>query len=271
MWIVITCIAVLLFLSAMYLWCIRGRAGHKGWAGLENWNYAHRGLHDDEKPENSMAAFRAALEAGCGVELDVHLMRDGNLAVIHDSSLKRTAGADVRIEDLVTEDLANHHLASTQECIPQFKDVLDLFNGKAPLIVELKVEKNNYASLCQAVCHMLDQYNGAYCIESFDPRAVAWLRKNRPDIIRGQLSENWMKTKAKMPWIVKFLLTYHLTSIWTHPDFIAYKYCDRKTFGTGLCRKLWKVHGVSWTLKTREEYDIAVQDGWIPIFENFRL
>jgi hypothetical protein len=118
---------------------------------------------------------------------------------------------------------------------------------------------------------MLDQYDGAYCLESFDPRVVAWLRKNRPDLIRGQLSENWMKTKAKMPWIVKFLLTYHLTSIWTRPDFIAYKYCDRKTFGTGLCRKLWKVHGVSWTLKTREEYDIAVEDGWIPIFENFRL
>ena len=59
---------------------------------LARWDYAHRGLHDKEvgSPENSLAAFKEAVESGYGAELDVHLLKDGNLAVIHDSSLFRT-------------------------------------------------------------------------------------------------------------------------------------------------------------------------------------
>ena len=65
------------------------------------------------------------------------------------------------------------------------------------------------------------------------------------------------------------MLAFHGSNLLTRPDFIAYKYADRHTFGTNICRKLWKVQGVSWTLRTKEEYDTAVSEGWIPIFENF--
>lgn len=270
MWVIISLFALTAVLILLYLWCLKGRAGHLGLPELRRWNYAHRGLHDADKPENSMAAFRAALAGGYGIELDIHLMRDGNLAVIHDSSLKRIAGADVRIEDLSTEDLTSYHLAGTGECIPLFADVLDLFAGRAPLIVELKVAGGNYADLCQAACRLLDSYNGPYCIESFDPRAVAWFRKHRPDVIRGQLSENWMGKKLPVPAVLRWILTFHISNIYTRPDFIAYKYADRKVFGTEICRKFWNLQGVSWTLKTPEEYAIAVEEGWIPIFEGFR-
>ena len=84
-------------LGGLYALSVQGRTGHPGLESLKGWKYAHRGLHDDALPENSMAAFRAALEAGYGIELDIHLMKDGKLAVIHDTSLKRTAGADVKI------------------------------------------------------------------------------------------------------------------------------------------------------------------------------
>lgn len=270
MWVIISLFALTAVLILLYLWCLKGRAGHPGLPELRRWNYAHRGLHDADNPENSMAAFRAALAGGYGIELDIHLMRDGNLAVIHDSSLKRIAGADVRIEDLSTQDLTSYHLAGTGECIPLFADVLDLFAGRAPLIVELKVADGNYADLCQAACRLLDSYNGPYCIESFDPRAVAWFRKHRPDVIRGQLSENWMGKKLPVPAVLRWILTYHISNIYTRPDFIAYKYADRKVFGTEICRKFWNLQGVSWTLKTPEEYAIAVEEGWIPIFEGFR-
>lgn len=266
-------LAIILFLLAiflLYLFCLGGRADHPGLSRLRGWSYAHRGLHDEKLPENSMAAFRAALDAGYGVELDIHLLKDGNLAVMHDSSLKRTAGADGKIEDLTTEDLKRYHLGGTEETIPEFQHVLDLFAGKAPLIVELKCEGNNHAALCEAACKMLDHYDGPYCMESFDPRAVAWLRKNRPDIIRGQLSENWMGKPLALPGVLKFALTYHITNAYTRPDFIAYKYADRKAFGTDICRKFWNIQGVSWTLKSQEEYDIAVSEGWIPIFEDFK-
>ena len=84
MWITAICIAALVI---VYLWCLKGRTGHRQLPELRNWNYAHRGLHDKAKPENSLAAFQAAMEQGYGSELDVHLMKDGNLAIIHDSSL----------------------------------------------------------------------------------------------------------------------------------------------------------------------------------------
>lgn len=267
-------LAVLFLIMALvlgYLFCIGGRTGQPGLEKLKGWNYAHRGLHDETLPENSMGAFRAALEAGCGIELDIHLMKDGNLAVIHDASLMRVVGADVKIEDLTVADLENYRLAGSDEKIPLFREVLDLYAGKAPLIVELKCERGNHDALCQAACAMLDSYDGVYCMESFDPRAVHWLRKHRPDIIRGQLSENWMGKKMPVPGILKWAMTYHIANLYTRPDFIAYKYTDRKVFGTDICRKVLGVQGVSWTLRSREEYDTAVSEDWIPIFENFRL
>lgn len=262
---------LLIVIFCLYLFCLCGRTGHPVLEKLRGWNYAHRGLHNEVRPENSMAAFRAALEAGCGIELDIHLMKDGNLAVIHDASLKRTAGADVKVEDLTAEDLKHYPLQGTGECIPLFSEVLSLFDAKAPLIVELKCENGNYADLCRTACQMLDNYHGVYCMESFDPRVTAWLRKNRPDVCRGQLSENWIGKPLKIPAIFKWAMTYHISNVYTRPDFIAYKFADRKTFGTNICRKWLRLTGVSWTLRSREEYDTAVSEGWIPIFENFTI
>lgn len=217
-----------------------------------------------------MAAFQAALDDGYGIELDVHLMADGNLAVIHDASLKRTAGVDVKIEDLKAADLEQYRLEGTQEKIPLFSQVLELFSGKAPLIVELKSEQDNYAALCETACNMLEKYHGAYCLESFDPRCIHWLRKNRPALIRGQLAQNYFAANnCKLPFVFKFVLTNNMLNFLTVPDFIAYRYADRKRLSNFLCRKLWRVQGVTWTLKTPSSYTAATEDGWIPIFEDF--
>ena len=136
-------ILILILLAGLFLMTLMGRTGHKGLSALRGWAYAHRGLHGEGTPENSMAAFRKALDGGYGIELDIHLMKDGQLAVIHDASLKRTAGADVQIEDFTAEDLAKYPLEGTEEIIPLFTDVLELYGGKAPIIVELKAERNN--------------------------------------------------------------------------------------------------------------------------------
>lgn len=261
---------VLLVLAVLYLLSLVCRRGHKGLEVLKGWKYAHRGLHDEATPENSMAAFRAALDSNFGIELDIHLLRDGNLAVIHDSSLKRTAGADIKIEDLATEDLKNYHLGGTQETIPSFREVLDLYAGKAPLIVELKAVGSNYAALAEAACNMLDTYDGPYCIESFDPRCIYWLRKHRPDVIRGQLAENFLKVNSSVPWILRFLLTYQLLNFLILPDFVAYKFEDRKNLSNFLVRNLWGVQGVSWTIRSLENMKTAMKEGYLPIFEGFK-
>ena len=256
-------------LGGLYILSTQGRTGHPGLEALRGWSYAHRGLHDAEKPENSMAAFRAALENGYGIELDIHLLKDGNLAVIHDTDLKRTTGAEGKITDLTTEDLKDYRLGGTEETIPTFRQVLELFAGKAPLIVELKADSNIEALVDTAVKAM-EGYEGAFCMESFDPRCIRVLRKKYPHIIRGQLTENFFASGGSLPAALKWVMKNQAGNIWTLPDFVAYKFCDRETLSNTLVRKFWGVQGVSWTLKTQTEYDTAVAEGWIPIFEGFR-
>ena len=262
-------VSVLVVLLLLYLLSMRGRIGHKGFAALQDWAYAHRGLHGAGAPENSMEAFRRAKDAGYGVELDVHLLSDGNLAVIHDSLLIRTTGQEGRVEDLTSEQLSLFKLEGTDCVIPTFEEVLELFAGCAPLIVELKVV-DNYRQLCRRVCDMLDDYNGVYCVESFDPRCVRWFRKNRPDIIRGQLAENYFKSDgSKLPWVLKLLLSNNMLNFLTRPDFVAYRYSDRRDLSNLLCRKLWRMKSVYWTLKNQSEFDDTVRQHALPIFEDF--
>ncbi len=258
-----------LLLLALFVLAVRGRTGQTGLTELKKWSYAHRGLHGKGLPENSMAAFQAALEKGYGIELDVHLLADGNLAVIHDSSLKRTVGRDVQIEDLTVGDLESCHLEGTDESIPTLEAVLELFQGKAPLVVELKPARGNHDELARKTCEVLDRYDVTYCMESFDPRCIYWLRKNRPQIIRGQLTENYFASKSPLPGVLKFLLKHQLENFLTVPDFVAYRFTDRKNLSNFLVRKIWGVQGVTWTLKTQAEYDTAVREGYIPIFEGF--
>lgn len=253
----------------LYILSLMGRRNHPGVEELKRWRYAHRGLHDAQKPENSMAAFRAALEHGFGIELDVHLLADGNLAVIHDSDLKRVTGCDGIIENLTTEQLKDYCLCGTGETIPEFRQVLELFAGKAPLIVELKTHNRNHAALAEKTCAMMAEYSGPYCMESFDPFAVRWLKQNRPQIIRGQLAENSLHRTAEYPWIVRFITSFYLENFLTMPDFIAYRYEDRKTLSNFLCGRLWGLTRVSWTIRSRADFDTAVKEGWIPIFEKF--
>lgn len=260
-----------ILILGLYVLSTMCRKGHKGLTTLRGWAYAHRGLHSVGVPENSLAAFSAALDAGYGSELDVHLLADGQLAVIHDYLLIRTTGAQGRIEDLTAAQLCDYYLEGTDQTIPLLQQVLDLCAGKAPLIIELKSTDNNIDALCQKTAQLLDSYSGAFCIESFDPRCVYWFSKNRPDIIRGQLAENFFATPgSKLPFFVKFIMKAQMTNFLTRPDFVSYRYSDRNNISNYFARRLWGAQGVTWTLRNIDEYDRAISEGWIPIFEGFR-
>ena len=256
-----------------YALLIKPRRNHPGWDALSGVRYAHRGLHDMGLgvPENSLAAFRRAVEGGFGAELDVHLMADGNLAVVHDSSLARVCGKSVRIEDLTAADLPDCALMGTQETVPLLQDVLALFEGKTPLIIELKVNQGNQNSLTDAVMALLKGWNGAYCIESFHPGVLLRLRQKYPEVIRGQLSENFLRgtepSSLSLP--SRFVMTYLLTTAATGPDFIAYRWQDRDNPTLRLMKKVYGVHEAAWTVKDRETMEMLDADGAISIFEGF--
>lgn len=262
--------------SAVFLiWCVllAPRRGQAGWTALDGVRYAHRGLHDLSRgrPENSMAAFRAAVEGGFGAELDVHLMADGGLAVVHDSSLRRVCGRDAAIEDLTAADLKDYPLQGTAETIPLLEEVLALFAEKTPLVIELKAERGNAATLTDAVMAALRGWKGTYCIESFHPAVLLRLKKAYPDVIRGQLSQNFLRASevGGLSWPVRAVLTHLLTTVFTRPDFIAYNYQDCACISLRLMRRLYGVHEVGWTVRDRETMERLEREGVTPIFEGF--
>lgn len=263
-------IVILFILFLLYLLMLRGRRGHQGLTAFRGRSFAHRGLYGGPIPENSLAAFASAFDRGYGVELDLHLLKDGNIAIMHDSDLIRMTGKHGFLEDLSTWQLGDYTLNSTAETIPTFSQVLTLCSGRVPLILELKSFHGNAEAVAEAACRQLEDYDGPYCLESFDPRCVRWLRKNRPELIRGQLSENFVKhDAAHISLFLRALATAQLETFWTCPDFIAHRYCERKTLSNYLIRRLWKIQGVTWTVQNQQELDQAIKEGWIPIFEGF--
>ncbi|MBR4703389.1 MAG: glycerophosphodiester phosphodiesterase [Oscillospiraceae bacterium] len=265
---VILLILVLGYTAALL--ALRCRRHGRGWEKLLGRRYAHRGYHDKPQiPENSLPAFRRALERGWGAELDIHLLRDGTLAVFHDSDLRRCAGVEGTMEDLDLAALSELRLEGTEERVPLFSEVLALFEGKAPLIIELKAHGGNHRALTEAVLRVLEGYRGDYCIESFDPRVLMVLRKTAPTVLRGQLSMDFRQGDEPLPGWQCFFLSNLLLNFLTVPDFIAYRFEDRERWAPRRCVRLWGAREASWTLRSREDLEKAEAAGCLPIFERF--
>ena len=277
-----TILMILLVLFILYLCAIKPRILKKpNYQPFFSYKYAHRGLHNmnpylkEENnpyycnsgcfPENSYSAIKRAADYGYGIEFDVHLTKDGIPVVFHDDTLNRICGVDGKIKDYTFEELQQFRLMGTEEKIPAFADVLKAVNGRTPLIIEYKVE-NNTNALCKTCNDILKNYNGLYCIESFHPMAVRWYRKNRPDIVRGQLSENFMKTNANA---LYFFLSHLQFNFLTTPDFIAYNHKHHKTLARTLCRKLYGCLSVAWTIRSQEALDSMKSHFDLFIFEDF--
>lgn len=260
----------LLLLCALYLFLIAPASKRPDDRALRGWLYAHRGLHDGNRdvPENSLEAFRRAAEAGYGVELDVQLTRDGMLVVHHDASLKRVCGVDKAIGSLSYDELCKIPLPDGSR-VPLFSEVLALVDGRVPMIVEVK-HYGGAARIAAETLKFLRGYRGAYCVESFDPRAVLFFRKNAPDIIRGQLASGNPDDKAAMGAPTYWLLKNLLVNVAGRPHFIAYSAAHDDTLSMRLQKRLFRPLLAGWTLRSQRELDNARAKGYdYPIFELF--
>ena len=253
-WLIVS--AILLFLIGLYLFLIApGRLPKEADSVLWRMHYAHRGLHtkDGSVPENSLTAFEEAVNAGYGIELDVHITVDGQIIVFHDDDLNRMCGAPHKVFELTYAQLAEYRLLKTDQRIPLLSEVLTLVGGKVPLIVELKNGKANKL-LCEKTAAQLDEYAGAYSIESFNPMIVGWFMKNRVHVVRGQLAAGRRQYKG-LPYWQGLLLSALLINILSRPHFVAYRHEDAHgRLGLWLTR-IFGAKRVGWTV--REQKDVA--------------
>ena len=227
--------------------------------------YAHRGLHNEEIPENSLTAFEKACLAGYGIELDVQLSRDGVVMVFHDSTLTRMCGVEKRVADCTLEELKGYRLLGTDEAIPTFAEVLALVAGRVPLLVELKGESAD-SSLCAPVRALLASYEGPYCIESFNPILLYKMRREMPDAYYGLLYTNVVREKKKCS-LVNVLVTLMALNFLAKPSFIAYDKNVRTSPLVWFTTKLCRCQKFVYTIRGREEYDTSLALGECPIFE----
>ena len=232
--------------------------------------FAHRGLHDNAgaAPENSMEAFRRAVQAGYGMELDVHVTKDGIPVIFHDFKLERICGEAGEVEDYTYKELQQFTLCNSKERIPKLEDLLSMVQGRVPLIIEIKSEKVD-VSECAVIDRMLRGYDGAYCIESFNPLVLWWFRLHHNEVVRGQLSSNF-RLEGEYHNIRYFFLTHLLLNFLTKPDFVAYNHKFREEPGRRICRKIYRNPAVAWTVRSRQELNDLKDEFDVFIFEGFR-
>lgn len=273
---ILVSVAVVVGVFGVYLLMIRPCVERRTEiAPFENTMIAHRGLFDNssDAPENTMAAFRKAVEAGFGIEMDVQMTSDGKLVVFHDMDMRRMAGVKWKVTEHTYEELRQFPLGDSDERIPLFSDVLEMVNGAVPLVVEIKVALD-YKGTTEAVAEMLKSYQGIYCIECFNPLALSWYRKNVPDVIRGLLSMDFKKEPVKMPFLIRFILTNLMLNFYAKPDFISFNHEDQRKKGFRLCRRLFGVKTAAWTIKNEKEladakkrFDMFIFDSFLPYGE----
>lgn len=255
---------LLIFLIFLFLIKPRSPRNRPDTAAFVGVEYAHRGLHNKNIPENSLRAFEGAVERGLGIELDIQLSKDGKVMVFHDFTLNRVAGIDGKVIDYTAEELGKMSLNGQPDGIPTLEQVLQTVDGKVPLIIEIKIPGFD-CSVCPKAFELLDGYTGPFCVESFHPFALKWMKENRPQILRGQLSSNFFRHKESGNNLQFFAVKNLLLNVIAKPDFIAYDIRYPNTWAFRLCRDVWKALPIGWTVRTENELTEAKKsfDAWI--------
>lgn len=263
-------LALLLLLALLYILALKTNRRRRATEPFLSHNYAHRGLFGGEIPENSLAAFEAACRAGYGIELDVALSKDGVPTVFHDATLARMCGAEGKVSDYTSEELSKMPLGGHPEhTIPTLREVLDLVNGRVPLIVEFKVDPSEKPdALCEAAMSLLDKYAGEFCVESFNSFAVRWFRRHRPLLVRGQLSDVFHKNKKIKFGIGQFVVETLCFNFLCRPDFIAFNFKYPHHLPLALTRLFYRPATVAWTPRSDEEVTDALAHFDAVIFES---
>ncbi len=229
-------------------------AAAPAWAQLLGPPVAHRGLWDPKgAPENSLAAFEAAVDAGYGVELDVRLSADGAVMVFHDAGLERMVGRQGALADHDAAELAAMRLRGGREAIPTLRQVLDRVEGRALILVELKTGPGEEGPLDEAVAALADAYAGPLAVIGFNPLSHAWWATHRPDVLRGL--DSYLYTDAaglRLPDEMRRSLQALEHMKIARPHFLALS-TDMLTTGPALDARAAGYPIIAWTVRSPEQ------------------
>ena len=271
---IIITISLIVILAVTYVFLTLPRVFDSANMDLLTVDYAHRGLHGGEIPENSLAAYSNAVDNDYGIELDVQLSSDGEIFVFHDESAARMCGVDKKISQMTADEIKNLRLLGTDEQIPTLNEVLKLVDARVPLLIEIKYYAET-TQLCASLAETLDAYYGSFAIQSFDPRVLRYFKKHRPRFARGQLVGKSPKrserkgTKAENP-IVSFFLTHLLLNVLSRPDFISIQKNHTRELGFVLATEVFKAKAFIWTVKNEKQHLFFRRQGYFSIFESIK-
>ena len=223
---------------------------------------AHRGLHGIDAPENSLAAFGKAIEAGFPIEIDVRPIDDGTVVVFHDDKLTRMTDLDGYVCNMTRSDLEKVRLRNSDERIPTFKEVLEFVDGRTPLLIEIKND-STVGQLERDTLELLSSYKGEYAVQSFNPYSMEFFKKNAPQIPRGQLS--CFFDKKDLGFFKRFVLKRLKMNKVSSPDLISYNHAN---LPNKYVTKT-KLPTLAWTVRSNAEMEKCLPYCDNIIFENF--
>ena len=223
--------------------------------------YAHRGLHDAAVPENSLAAFEAAIARGLGIECDIRVSADGRAMVFHDAETGRLTGHTGTTGAMSVSELTALTLGESAEHVPTLRDMLALVAGRVPLLLELKTDRRESVhKLCRAVRRDVEGYRGDLAVMSFDPRIGAWFALRVPNLPRGLVVTE--ENARTLSGAVKRRLSVRAAK----PHFLAYDIRDLPSrFAAAQAKRGLAL--LTWTVKSGAHVDTAVEANAVPILE----
>lgn len=234
------------------------RISENSW--LLNTPIAHRGLWGGNVVENSVTAYKKAVEMGYPIEIDVFITTDNHLVSFHDDNLRRMTGEDGFVFNKTLAELKALRLNQTLERIPTFDEVLEICQGKVPILIEIKNQPNK--QVVDELVARLKSYNGEFAIQSFNPLYINRVKKLAPSFIRGILSDTFNLDKSR---IVRYIVRKMPLNFICKPDFLSFNY---KSLPIKF-RRAKKYPKLAWTITSQEIADDIKPYANNIIFENF--
>jgi glycerophosphoryl diester phosphodiesterase len=234
---------------------------------------AHRGLHTNSAGviENTASAFRAAIDRGFSIEIDLQVSSDGEAMVHHDFALGRLTLGSRQLAAMTAAGLREVPFKDTADRMMSLSEFLELVAGRVGLFIELKSRFDGDMRLTRRAAEVLKDYKGPAALMSFDPAPIIALREIAPAIIRGIVAErhyvdsDWQDLTDKQKRSLAFLR--HRGQ--SRPHFVAYQVDDLPALGPWVTRNLFRLPLMTWTVRTEEQRARAKRYADQMIFEGF--